>query len=90
MTKTIYKKQWTSPVAWGVEGTPKVEGYIEYKVHFSFKEGICFSISIPNFGCGSRNPFECIFRALEHSSVGMGKYCRLKERTRSLGMWKNL
>lgn len=88
--KIIYKKQWTSPVAWAVEGTPKIEGYIKYTIHFSFKKGIHFSISIPNFACSSRNPFKCIFRALEYSSVGMGKYCRLKEHARNLGLWKKL
>lgn len=90
MTKTIFKKQWTSPVAWGVNGTPKIEGYIEYKMHFDFREGLRFSISIPNYGCCTRNPFKCLFLALEYADVGMGKYCRLKDHVRNLDLWKKL
>lgn len=90
MDKIIYKKHWTSSVVWATEGTLEIEGYIEYRMHFSLREGIWFSISIPNYGCGSKNPLECIFKALKHSSVGMGKYCRLKEHIRYLGVWKNL
>ena len=90
MTKTIFKKQWTSPVAWGVDNTPKIEGYIRYQVHFSVKKGLWFSITIPNYACSTRSPLECIFNALEHSSVGMGKYCRLKDRVRYLDLWRKL
>lgn len=90
MTKTIFEKQWTSPVAWGVEGTPRIEGYIKYQVHFDFKNGLRFSITVPNYGYCTRSPLKCIFGALEHSSVGMGKYCRLKDRVRSLDLWRKL
>jgi hypothetical protein len=88
---TLFKKEWTSPVAWASNKNPeKIEGYIEYKMHFDFKQWLRFSISIPNYTYCTRNPFKCLFAALEYSDVGMGKYQRLKERTRKLDMWRKL
>ena len=59
-------------------------------MHFDFKQWLRFSISIPNYTYCTRNPFKCLFAALEYSDVGMGKYQRLKERTRKLDMWRKL
>lgn len=91
MKKVLFKKEWTSPVAWASSKNPeKLEGYIEYVMWFDFKQGLRFSVSVPNYSSCTRSPFKCLFRALEHSDVGMGKYCRLKDRTRDLGLWKKL
>lgn len=91
MRVNLFYKEWTSPVAWANDKNPeKVEGYIEYNMYFDFKQGLRFSISVPNYSYCTRSPFKCIFSALKHSDVGMGKYQRLKERTRKLGMWQKL
>ncbi len=88
---TLFKKEWTSPIAWASSKNPeKLEGYIEYIMWFDFKDWLRFSVSVPNYSTCTRNPFKCLFNVIEHSDVGMGKYQRLKERTRKLGMWKKL
>ena len=68
----------------------KIERYIEYQMHFDFKQWLRFSISIPNYTYCTRNPFKCLFAVLKYSDVSMGKYQRLKERTRKLDMWRQL
>ena len=91
MKITLFKKEWGSPVAWASSKNPeRVEGYIEYIMWFDFKDGLRFSATVPNYSTCTRNPFRCLFNAMEHSSVGMGKYQRLKERNRKLGFWQKL
>lgn len=91
MTITLFKKIWTSPIAWASSKNPeRLEGYIEYQMHFDLKQWLRFSATVPNYSSCTRSPFKCLFNVIEHSSVGMGKYQRLKERTRKLGMWQKL
>lgn len=89
-TKTIYYKEYESPIAWGYKPEHKVKSYIRIQSHFDFKEGLRFSVTVPNVAYCHRNPFKALLRALEHESIGMGKYNRLKEDTRSCGLWKKL
>mgnify|MGYP000858014750 CR=1 FL=1 len=90
-SKVLYENTYSCYPAWGSsEDATKIESYVKFEMHFDFKEGLRFSISIPNFGTCSRNPFKCIFRALEHESIGMGKYQRLKDRTRKIDCWRKL
>jgi hypothetical protein len=63
---------------------------VEIKLHFNFKEGLWFSVSAPNIGYGGRNPFKVLLRVLEHESIGMAKYNKIKEDSRSCGLWKQL
>lgn len=91
MRITLFRKEWISPIAWASSKNPeKLEGYIEYIMWFDFKKGLRFSTTVPNYSSCTRSPLKCIFNALEHSDVGMGKYQRLKERTRDLDLWKKL
>lgn len=91
ISKTLFEMKWFSPVAWASSKNPeKLEGYIEYMMHFDFKQGLRFSVSVPNYSYCTRSPFKCLLGVLEHESVGMGKYQRLKERTRDLNLWKSL
>lgn len=91
LKKVLFKKDWESPVAWASSKNPeKLNGYIEYVMWFDFKQGLRFSASVPNVSYCTRSPLKCLFRVLEHESVGMGKYQRLKERTRDLNLWKHL
>ena len=89
-TKVLFKSEFESPVDWVVEGTLKVEGYIIYKLHFDFKEGLRFSLTIPNHAICTKNPFKCLFIGLESMIIGYGKYCRLKDRVRNIDAWKHL
>lgn len=89
--KTLYKNEYNCYPAWGSsEDATKIESYVKFNILFDFKEGLRFSISVPNFGYCARNPFKCIFEALEHESIGMSKYQRLKERVRKIDSWKKL
>lgn len=91
MKKVLFYKEWISPIAWAYSGNPeRLEGYIEYAMWFDFKQGLRFSVSVPNYSICTRSPFKCLFIALERSDVGMGKYNRLKDRTRDLGLWRKL
>lgn len=91
MKITLFKKEWISQIAWASsKNREKLEGYIEYIMWFDFEKGLRFSISVPNYSRCTRSPFKCIFDALEHSDVGMGKYQRLKDRTRKLDLWRKL
>lgn len=91
MKITIFEKTWTSPVAWASSKNPeRLEGYIKYQLHFDLKQWLRFSASVPNYSSCTRSPIKCLFNVIEHSDVGMGKYQRLKERTRKLGMWQKL
>lgn len=87
ISKTLYYNEYSSPIAYTNDC---VFSYIKIQLHFDFKEGLRFSASVPNFGCCERNPLKAILRVLEHESIGMGKYQRLKDDCRDKGLWKKL
>ena len=86
----MYYKEYESPVAYGTESRHKVKSSIEIKMYFDLKSGLRFCVSTPNFSSTNRNPFTSIFRVMEHESIGMSKYDRIKEDSRRLGLWKRL
>ena len=86
-SKQLYYKKYTFPVAYTGE---VIEGYIEICMHFDFKEWLRFSVSVPDYGCCSRNIFKALIRVIEHGYVGYGKYQILKEDCRNKGFWRNL
>ena len=88
--KTLYYKEYESPIAYGYEPQHKVKSYIEVKMYFDFKNGLRFCASVPNFSTTNRNPMKSILRAMEHESIGMSKYNRIKEDIRRCGLWKHL
>lgn len=90
MKITLFKKRWESPVAWATEDTEKLIGEIEYRMIFDFKNGLRFSVTSGNINSCTRGPLKCLFHVLEHEAVGMGKYCRLKDRVRIIGVWNRL
>lgn len=89
-TKTLYYREYTSPVAWGYKPEHQVKSYIRVQCHFTFRDGLWFTVTVPNVSYGDRNIFKALFRALEHESIGMSKYNKLKEDTRSCELWQNL
>lgn len=87
ISKTLYYKEYISTIAYVNDD---VLSYVKIQVHFDFKEGLRFSVAVPNYGCCKRNPFKAILRVLEHESIGMSKYQRLKDDCRDKGLWKKL
>lgn len=88
---TLYKKEYKCHTFWSCESKPVIaDSYFELRVKFNFKEGIWFSVKIPNAIYSRRNPFEAALRALEHESIGMAKYNHLKDRIREIGQGQKL
>ena len=90
MKKVIYFNEYESRVFYGYEPEHRVKSYIKVTMHFDFKDWLRFSIEVPNISWCYRNPIKGILRVLEHESIGMSKYNKLKEDIRSKGLDKNL
>lgn len=90
MKKVLYYKEYESPVYWGYKPEHKVKSYIKIEMYFDFKEGLRFCITVPNISYCYRNPIKAILKALEHESIGMSKYNKLKEDIRRKNLDKNL
>lgn len=90
LSKTIYYKEYEAPIAYGYKPEHKIKSYVKIQAHFDFKNGLYFSVTIPNMGISRRNPFKALLIALEHESIGMAKYNRIKEDSRSLDLWRKL
>ena len=86
MKLTLFKKHWDSPVAF--EGPP-IQGLLEYKLIVDWR-GPRFTMTAGNISACTRGPLACIMHVLEHESVGMAKYDRLKEHLRDLKMWNTI
>lgn len=89
-TMTIYQKEYSSPIAYGYKDEHTIKSYVEIQLHFDFKDWLRFSVTVPNASFCYKNPLKAMLRALEHESIGMGKYNKLKEDTRSCGLWTKL
>ena len=90
ISKQLYYKEYESPIAYGYKEEHKVKSYVKIMVHFDFKEWLRFSVSSPNFGCCYRNPFKVLLIVLEHESICMAKYQRLKDDCRNQDKWRSL
>jgi hypothetical protein len=88
--KTLYYREYFSPVFWGNKPEHKVKSYVEIKMCFDFKEGLRFTVSAPNVSWCYRNPLKALLRILEHESIGMAKYNKLKEDIRRQGLDRKL
>ena len=90
LKKTLFYKEYESPIAYGYEKEHKVNAYIEVTAYFDFKEGLRFTVGVANASFCYRNPIKAFIRALEHESIGMGKYQRMKDDVRSCGLYNKL
>lgn len=90
--KTLYYNEYESPIFWGSQNgdNTKVRAYFKLQLVFDLREGLRFVASVPNVSHCCRNPFKAICRVLEHESIGMAKYDRLKSRVRKLNLAKKL
>ena len=85
----LYGVYFTEQTAWSASGDD-LALYIEINLHASFKRGVFFAVNVANKSFCSANPFKALIMALESETVGMGKYDKLKERVRDLGLWQKL
>lgn len=85
-SKVIYEKHYTSNSKWG----QKIESYIKIERHFDFGEGLRYSVSVPNFCCCKKKLIDALLWAMEHESIGMQKYDRLKEVLYSKNLWNKI
>lgn len=90
MQKVLYCKEYDSPIAYGYKPEHRVKSYFRLRIGFDFKKGLRFSAEVPNFSCCTRNPIKAILRVLEHESIGMAKYNKMKDDTRACGLYKSL
>ena len=86
ISKVIYENEYTSNSKWG----NKVQSYIKITRHFDFKDGLRYSISMPNFSTCDRKLNNALFRAMERESIGMAKYEGLKELISHKKLWSNI
>ena len=85
-SKVIYENNYASNSKWG----QKIESYIKIVRHFDFKEGLRYSVSVPNFSCCKRSMRDALLWAMEHESIGMGKYNGLKELIYKKKLWNDI
>lgn len=88
--KVLYKNRYTSPIRYGYKEEHKIEAYFELELIFDLKDGLRFTAKVPNMSCCMRNPFKAMCRVLEHESIGMAKYNRLKQDVDSSKLWNKI
>lgn len=86
ISKIVYENHYTSHSKWG----QKIESYIKIERHFDFKEGLRYSVKVPNFVCCKKKLKDAMFWAMEHESIGMAKYNGLKEQMYSKSLWNKI
>ena len=86
ISKVIYEKHYISNSKW----EQKIESYIKIERHFDFKEGLRYSVCVPNCSWCRRTLKEAMLCAMEHESIGMSKYNGLKEQIYSKKLWNNI
>ena len=87
--KTLYEKHFNAPLAWRTDGI-RVYLYVALVVHFTFKDGLWWSVRVPNKVFSDVNPVRAFCKALESETLGMAKYTLIKDCLRSKGMWSKL
>ena len=86
ISKVIYEKHYINNSKWG----QKIESYIKIERHFDFKEGLRYSVSVPNFCCCKHKLQDAMLWAIEHESIGMSKYNGLKEKVNDKNLWNSI
>ena len=65
--KVICEKHCTSSTKCG----QKIEKYIKNQRYFDFKEGLGYSVSVPNFNCCKNKLIDALLWIMEHEINGM-------------------
>lgn len=82
----IYEKHYESESKWG----KKIESYVKIERHFDFKEGLRYSVSVPNFSCCKRRLTDALLWAMENESIKASKYEGLKELIYRKKLWNSI
>jgi hypothetical protein len=77
--KILYYKEYESPIRYGYKPEHKVKSYVKITKIFDFKEGLRYVVTVPNVSYCYKKLKDAFLRVLEHESIGMAKYNRLKE-----------
>lgn len=75
MERVIFYKEYSSNCKYG---NSKVQSYIKIEI-FIKNFSIFFCVSVPNYSVCRLNLVSAFLRVLEHESIGMSKYNRVKE-----------
>ena len=73
-----------------LNGDKKIKSYIRVERHFDFKDGLSYSVTVPNFTCCEKKLKDAILRVIEHESIGMSKYNGIKELVDNKKLWNKL
>ena len=82
-SKLVYERHYDSPSKWG----DKIQSYIKIERYFDCKEGLRYSVSVPNFCCCKKKLQDAMLWAMEHESIGMSKYESLKDHMNKNKLW---
>lgn len=77
--KVLIHKEYSSGIRYGYKPEHKVQSYITVTRCFDFREGLRYIVSVPNVSYCYPKLKDAMLRAIEHESIGMAKYNRLKE-----------
>lgn len=86
-TKTLFEKEYIGKKS---KMDKEIKTYIKIKIHFDFKEGLRYSVAVPNCGFCEKRLKDALIKALEHESIGMQKYNCLKEICTDKGLWNRI
>lgn len=67
-----------------------IDSYVKIYRVFDFKEGLRYTVEVPDFGCCKRRKIDALLWTLEHESIGMQKYNCLKEIMYSKELWNKI
>lgn len=88
--KVLIHKEYTSPIKYGYEPHHKVQSYITITRCFSFKEGLRYTVTVPNASFCKKRLIDALVWAMEHESIGMAKYQRIKEDLNRQDLYRKL
>jgi hypothetical protein len=89
-SKTLFYREYDSPIRYGYKPEHRVKSYVKIQRHFDFKEGLRYSVTVPNITWCLRNKQEALMKILEHESIGMAKYNKLKEDIQRQDLFRTL
>jgi hypothetical protein len=78
-SKVLFYEEYESPIRYGYKPEHKVKTYIKITRCFDLREGLRYVVTVPNVSWCYRNLQKAMIRILEHESIGMAKYNRMKE-----------
>lgn len=88
--KVLIHKEYSSGIRYGYEPHHRVKSYITITRYFDLREGLRYVVTVPNVSYCYPKLQDALLRAIEHESIGMAKYNRLKEDLYKQNLFKTL